>query len=196
MIESLKFFKDREALAGPDGYQLGARSRDRTVSIVRKSIELSTSLKAARQATISHCEAIEGKNGIISLRVADKPGFEALQAQIKAQSEEMAAIEVAVKRLDEMAAGGEMWFQDIEDSCGSYGRTEFGENQRLSNLASAVLARRMNSGLPADEILKADPEYQRFKGIAEEQITNANKQLAILRPKLAEMKQLLEGVGC
>lgn len=193
---NLKFFKDREALAGPDGFQLGHRHEDRTVSVVKKQIALSTELKAARQATISHCEAIEGKNGIVNLRVVDRAGFEALQAQIKAQSEELTAVEAAITGLDEIANGGELWYEELEYTVGGLGNTEGHERRRLANLASAALSRQMNSGLPADEILKADPEYQRIKGIAEEQIANANKQLAVLRPKLAEMKRLLDGVGC
>jgi hypothetical protein len=190
----MNFFEEREALAGPDGWQIHqTRSKDRTVSVVRKAISLSKSLKDARQATLGLCEATEGKNGIVSLHVVDRPGFEALQAQIKAQSEELALIESVIKRLDEM--GGD-WWQDIEDTVGSLGRTEHGENARLNNLASSVLTRRRNTGKTTEEILAADEEYQRFSKIASEQISNANRQLAALRPKLAEMKQLLESVGC
>jgi hypothetical protein len=197
MIESLKFFKDREALAGPDGYQINrARAKDRTVSVVRKAISLSKSLKDARQATLGHCEAIEGKNGIVSLKVADRPAFEALQSHIKAQSEELAAIEAVSQKLDEMAASGELWYEDIESMAGGYGRTEFSENQRLSSLASAVLSRRMNTGKTTEQILAEDEDYKKFSKITSEQISNANKQLAVLRPKLAEMKQLLDSVGC
>ncbi len=196
MIENLKFFKDREALAGPDGFQLGHRHEDRTVFLVKKQIALSTELKAARQATISHCEAIEGKNGIVNLRVADRAGFEALQAQIKAQSEELTAVESAICKLDDIANGGELWYRDIEFQCGNYGNAEGFERRRLANLASAVLTRRMNTGKSTEEILAEDEEYQHISKVAEEQISNANKQLAVLRPKLAEMKQLLVGAGC
>jgi len=73
-------------------------------------------------------------------------------------------------------------------------RVEFGENTRLSNLASATLARRMNTGKPSSQILAEDDEYQRFSRIANEQIADANKQLAILRPKLESMKVVLESV--
>jgi len=197
MIENLQFFKDREALAGPDGYQVNrARAKDRTVSVVRKWMATNDALKKARSETMQTLEAVPGKGNTVSLVVMDRERFDGLQEAIKAHSGQLKALEDVIRKLDEIAAGGELWFQDIEDGCGSYGRTEFGENQRLSNLASATLARRMNSGVPADEILKADAEYQRFKGIASEQISNANKQLAQLRPKLAEMKQLLEAVGC
>jgi hypothetical protein len=194
MIESLKFFNDRIELAWVDGYHINpGRSKDRTVSVVRKAIDLSTALKAARQATISHCEAIEGKTDIVGLKVVDRPGFEAIKAQIKALSEERAAIEAVIQGLDEL--GGD-WYQDIEDQCGSYGRVEFAERQRLANLASSVLSRRMNTGKTTEQILADDEEYKKFSRIAEEQIANANKQLETLRPKLAEMKQLLESVGC
>lgn len=197
MITDLKFFKDRLELAGQNGYQINrARSADRTTLVIKKYLALSSSLPQARQATISHCEAVEGKGGIISLRIVDRPGFEALQAQIQAQSEELAAIEAAIKELDSLAGDGELWFNDLETSVGGYGRTEIGENQRLANLASATLARKVHSGKPADQILAEDDEYQRFSKIAKEQIDNANRQLETLRPKLEELTRLLESVGC
>lgn len=196
MISDLKFFKDRLELAGENGFQLGSRSRDRTTAVIRKYLALSASLPQSRQATISHCEAVEGKGGIISLRVVDRAGFEALQSEIKAQSDELAACEAAIKELDKLAGGGELWYSDLETSVGSYGRTETGENQRLANLASATLARKVHSGKPADQILAEDDEYQRLSKIAKEQIDTANRQLAIMRPKLEAMKAILVSVGC
>jgi hypothetical protein len=133
---------------------------------------------------------------VVSLRVADRPGFEALQGEIRAKSEELAVLDAAISELDKLAAGAELWYTDIEAQVGSYGRTETGENQRLANLASATLARKVHSGKPADLILAEDDEYQRLSKIAKEQIENANKQLETLRPKLDELKRLLEGVGC
>lgn len=195
MIENLKFFKDRLELAGPDGRQINRpRADDRTTSVIRKYLNVSSALKQARQATISHCEAIEGKGGIVSLRVVDRPAFEALQAQIKAESAERAALETVIKALDDL--GPDTWYSDIEDAAGSFGRVEFGENARLSNLASATLARRMNTGKPSSQILAEDDEYQRFSRIASDQIADANRQLAILRPKLEAMRAILESVGC
>lgn len=197
MITNLKFFMDREQLAGEHGYQLGGvRSRDRTTAVIRKYLALSSSLPASRQATISNCEAVEGKGGIIALRVVDRAGFDLLQSQIEAESEELAAVEDAIKKLDALAAGGELWYSDLETTVGSYGRTETGENQRLANLASATLARKVHSGLPADQILSQDDEYQRFSKIAIEQIDNANRQLAALRPKLEAVRSILGSVGC
>jgi hypothetical protein len=196
MIETLRFFQDRLDLAGPDGAMIHrARAADRTTAVIRKYIDVNSALKDARQATISHCEAIEGKGGVVSLRVADRPGFEALQSHIRAKSEEL-ALEAAISELDKLAAGAELWYSDLEDMVGSYGRVEFGENARLSNLAGNILQRKARQGIPADEILEADQDYQHMLKVTKEQIDIANKQLATLRPKLDEMKRLLEGVGC
>ena len=195
MITDLRFFKERPELAGPDGYQISrSRAADRTTAVIRKYIDVNAALKDARQATISHCEAVEGKGGVVSLRVADRPGFEALQSQIKAKSEDLAALEQAIKALDGM--GPDTWFTDIEDQVGSYGRVEAGENSRLSHLASSVLSRKMYQGKPADQLLAEDEEYMRLSAIAKEQIDNANRQLETLRPKLEAMRASLEAVGC
>jgi hypothetical protein len=197
MITDLEFFAGRLELAGENGMMINrVRAQDRTVNLIKKYLALSKSLPQTRQATISNCEAVEGKGGIISLRVVDRPGFEALQSEIKAQSEELAACEAAIMELDKLAAGGELWYSDLETSVGSNGRTEIGENQRLSNLASATLARKVHSGKPADQILAEDDEYQRLSKIAKEQIDIANKQLETLRPKLNELTRLLALVGC
>lgn len=195
MIEDLKFFTDRLELAGPDGAMINrARAADRTTAVIKKWIAVSGELKQARQATISFCEAVEGKGSIISLRVADRPGFEAIQAQIKAQSGELDRIEHVIKALDDL--GPDTWFTDLEDMVGSYGRVEFGERQRLANMASSVLSRRMSTGKTTEEILASDEDYQKLNRIAEEQISDANKQLSTLRPKLEAVRALLESVGC
>ena len=49
MIQTPKFFKDREELAGPNGMMLKiSRCQDRTVAVVKKSLAISAVLKAAR----------------------------------------------------------------------------------------------------------------------------------------------------
>ena len=194
MIENLKFFKDRLELAGPDGYQMGIRSKDRTVIPVKKWMAVSAALRQARADTMTTLTAKPGKGGAVVLEVADKERFTALQEQIAGHEEQLKKLEGAIMALDEL--GPDIWYSDIEDMAGSYGRVEFGENTRLSNLASATLARRMNTGKPSSQILAEDDEYQRFSRIANEQIADANKQLAILRPKLESMKVVLESVGC
>jgi len=193
-IASLAFVKDRLELAGPNGHQIHrARATDRTVALVKKWMAISSALKAARQATICHCEAIEGKNGIVSLKVADRAGFETLQAQIRGQAGELAAVEDGIKKLDAM---GEMWYSDLEDQCGRLGRVELVERQQIANMSAAYIQRGGRSGKTPDEILASEPEFNRLKKISEDQITQAKEQLAKLRPQLEEVRGMLEAVGC
>lgn len=196
MIESLKFFTDRQDLAGPDGFQLGSRHKDRTVNVVRKWLSTNAALRQARSATMQTLTARPGKNGNVLFDIMDRLEFDRLQDEIAGHEEQIRALEAAIKELDTLAAGGELWYSDVEFSVGGLSGVEGNENRRLANCASAVLSRRMNTGLPADQILQGDDEYMRLSGIAKEQIDNANKQLAILRPKLESLKQLLESVGC
>ena len=196
MIENLKFFQDREALAGPDGFQLGHRHEDRTVGVVRRYLEVSTALKANRLATMETLTAKLGESGAVVLEVADKERFASLQEAIAGHEEQIKALEDAICKLDEIASGCELWYEELEYTVGGLGNTEGHERRRLANLASVVLTRQMNSGKSTEEILAEDEEYQRISKIAEEQIANANKQLETLRPKLAEMKAILVSVGC
>ena len=193
-IESLPFFKDRVELAGPQGAAINRiKCNDRTVLLIRKWQSLNMELKAARSETMSCLEASEGKGGAVVLKIADRPRFDSLQATISSHNEQIAALETAIRRLDAM---GELWFSDLEYECGSYGRVEVGERRRIANMGAAVLQRRANTGKPTDEILAEDPEFQRLKGVCENTISDANKRLETLRPRLEEMKAILEGVGC
>jgi septal ring factor EnvC (AmiA/AmiB activator) len=193
MIEDLQFFRDRVELAGPDGYQLGHRSKDRTVAVVKRWMAVSSDLKKARSETMQTLEAVPGKGNSISLVVMDRERFDGLQEAIKAYSGQLKALDEAIKRLDET---GGLWFSDLEDQIGQFGRVEGQERRQIANMTAAYIQRRANSGKTPDEILSDDPEFQRLKAICENAIKASDEMLAELRPKLAEMKQLLESVGC
>jgi hypothetical protein len=194
-VESLKFFIDRLELAGPDGFQLGARSRDRTVDVIRKWQTTSAALRQARSDTMLCLSARPGKGRTVSFEVVDEERFNALQEAITGHEEQIKALEHAIRELDALANGGELWYSDLESMVGSYTGTEGGEHRRLAHLASAILSRKMNSGKTTEDILAEDEEYQRFSKIAEEQIENANKELAKLRPALEQARTILEAVG-
>ena len=196
MIGSLKFFKDREALAGPDGFQIHPHHKDRTVAAIRKYLDVSAVLRQARGDTMGCISARPGKGRAITFEVMDSERFAALQEAIASHEEQLAALDQAITKLDEMAGDGELWFSDLEYTVGGLGNTEGHERRRLAHMASAVLAKGMRSGKTPDEILKDDADYQTLFQITETQIKQANEQLAVLRPKLAEMKAILESVGC
>jgi septal ring factor EnvC (AmiA/AmiB activator) len=123
----------------------------------------------------------------------DRERFDGLQEAIKAYSGQLKALDEAIKRLDET---GGLWFSDLEDQIGQFGRVEGQERRQIANMTAAYIQRRANSGKTPDEILSDDPEFQRLKAICENAIKASDEMLAELRPKLAEMKQLLESVGC
>jgi len=192
-IESLKFFRDRVELAGPDGHAINrVKSKDRTVSLVRKWMAIASALKDFRQSTTSFCEAIENKNGVVSLKVVDRAGFDALQAQIQQKAKELAAVEDAIKKLDSF---GELWYNELESSCGSWGRVEHVENAQIARMSAGYLQKGANSGKTPEEIL-SDPEFIRLKKLSEDQIAQAAEQLKVLRPRLEAIKSILEAVNC
>ncbi|NBJ15762.1 MAG: hypothetical protein FNP40_09360 [Dehalobacter sp. 4CP] len=192
-IESLNFFKERVELAGPNGFQISRAHADRTVAVVRKFLESRDSLRTARQETMTCLAALPGKGGKVELAIADPDRFNALQESIEAHSECMEALETAIRELDAMGAP---MFEELNYKVGSLGHSEHAERQQIANMTSGYLARRANSGKTPDEILAADPEYNRLKALCEKRIEQSNKQHAELKPKLDQMKAILESVGC
>ena len=105
----------------------------------------------------------------------------------------MEALETAIRELDDMGAP---MFEELNDKVGRLGHSEHAERRQIANMTSGYLARRANSGKTPDEILAADPEYNRLKTLCEKRIEQSNKQHAELKPKLDKMKAILESVGC
>lgn len=194
MIEDLKFFKDRVELAGPDGMQINrVRAQDRTVTMVKKWQSLNVALKAARAETMTTLSAKPGKAGAVVLEIADKPRFDALQAAIAGHEEQITALEEAARKLDEM---GGPWFSDLNDQVGGLGRVEVVERRQIANMTAGYIQRRANSGQTPEQILSADPEFQRLKNMGEATIKDANEKLLELRPKLEQINSILKAVGC
>jgi hypothetical protein len=87
-------------------------------------------------------------------------------------------------------------FTEINDQVGILGRSEHVERQQIANMSAGYLQRHANSGKTPDEILAADPEFQRLKGLCEKRIEQSKAKLAELKPKRDRLKGVLESVGC
>lgn len=192
-VESLNFFKERAELAGPNGFQISRAHADRTVDVVRKWLMVGESLRAARSETMGCLEALSGKGGKVELAIADPDRFNALQESIEAHREGMEALETAIRELDAMGAP---MFEELNYKVGSLGHSEHAERQQIANMSAAYIQRRANSGKTPDEILAADPEFQRLKGLCEKRMEQSKARYAELKPKLDQMKAILESVGC
>lgn len=190
-IEACKFYLSRKDLA--NGAHVGLASSDRTVALVRKWQQTSESLRAARAETLTCFVVSPAKSGKFELSLVDEDRFNTLQESIEAHNEELERLEKAVRDLDAIDAP---MFLEINDQVGIHGRSEHVERQQIANMTSAYLQRRANTGKTPDEILAADPEFQRLKGLCEKRIEQSKSKLAELKPKRDQMKAILESVGC
>jgi hypothetical protein len=192
-IASLPFVRGRLELASPNGFQLGPKSRDRTVLVIQKWMAEGAALREARAETMSCLEARPATKGNgVSFEVMDRPKFDSLQEEIKVHNEALAGLETAIKALDKM---GDIWFADLADQVNQLARTEGQETRQIANMSAGYIQRRANSGKLPEDILKADPEFQRLKNLCEARIKTANEKLATLRPRLEEIQSILEAVG-
>ena len=67
-------------------------------------------LMTTRTNSLSFCEARPGKGDVASLLIVDKDGFDAYQTIIKEHASQLAKIEDAIRKLDEMESG---WYDDL-----------------------------------------------------------------------------------
>ena len=190
-IEACKFYLSRKDLA--NGTHVGLASNDRTVALVRKWQQTSESLRAARAETLTCLEAVPGKGGKVELSLVDAGRFCTLQASIESHTEELERLEKAIRDLDAIDVP---MFTEINDQVGILGRSEHVERQQIANMSAGYLQRHANSGKTPDEILAADPEFQRLKGLCEKRIEQSKAKLAELKPKRDRLKGVLESVGC
>ena len=193
-VESLQFFKDRIELAGPNGGMVHpTRSQDRTVQLIKKWQAAVAALRKARSETMFCLSAVLGNNKSIKFEVVNQEHFDQLQEEIKSCSSEIAALEAAMRRLDEM---GGPWFGDLEYEIISCKRTPIRERQDQATRSGALITKNFKSGKPPAEILGADAEFVKFKARSDKTIEVAEKKLVEIGPNFEEVKALLESAGC
>ena len=137
-IEDLKFFQDRLRYAvEPKNVSPHERkmAEDRTVAVVRLWESLNEELRTARGATMACLEAIEGKGEVVTLKILDRPAWDALQEVITENTSKISNLETAIIRLDEL---GGPWFSELLDRVNSMGREENSRKQRIATMTAAA----------------------------------------------------------
>ena len=190
-IEDLKFFQDRLRYAvEPKNVSPHERkmAEDRTVAVVRLWESLNEELRTARGATMACLEAIEGKGEVVTLKILDRPAWDALQEVITENTSKISNLETAIIRLDEL---GGPWFSELLDRVNSMGREENSRKQRIATMTAAAIAKTRD-----EAEAEKDDDVVRVKQLAREATDAANVELEKLRPLLEEIESILEGVGC
>ena len=190
-IEDLKFFQDRLRYAvEPKNVSPHERkmAEDRTVAVVRLWESLNEELRTARGATMACLEAIEGKGKVVTLKILDRPAWDALQEVITENTSKISNLETAIIRLDEL---GGPWFSELLDRVNSMGREENSRKQRIATMTAAAVAK-----IRDEAEAEKDDDVVRVKQLAREATDAANAELEKLRPLLEEIESILEGVGC
>ena len=190
-IEDLKFFQDRLRYAvEPKNVSPHERkmAEDRTVAVVRLWESLNEELRTARGATMACLEAIEGKGEVVTLKILDRPAWDALQEVITENTSKISNLETAIIRLDEL---GGPWFSELLDRVNSMGREENSRKQRIATMTAAAVAK-----IRDEAEAEKDDDVVRVKQLAREATDAANAELEKLRPLLEEIESILEGVGC
>jgi hypothetical protein len=167
---------------------------DRTTQVIRKWSTATNALRAARLQTMQTLEARPGKGDQITLAVVDRKQFDALQVAIAGHEEQISALEVAIAKLD--ALGADLWYDEYRGRIGRLRGTEETHARRLTADAAAALMRANGSGKKPEQILAEDHNYQGRLKATQEDTARAKAALAKEEPKLAELKAILEAVGC
>jgi len=169
------------------------RAQDRTSLLVRRWQTLTENLSMIRAQTMTAIEATESKGGAVTLRIFDRPKFDAIKQSIRSQEEQITGLEGAIRELDGMHAG---FISEMHDLRSSLGAVEAQQRTMLNSWAATALQKRPNIRLPAEEVLATDQLYLQKKAQVETQIKNAKEGLDVLLPQIEKVEAILEGVGC
>jgi chromosome segregation ATPase len=194
-IAELPFVAQRLALLQPGQHSALDRKRvgDRTVLLIARWKILSENLPMIRAATLDCCEAVEAKGGAVTLKVFDRPKFANHKAAIREHEEQIAALEGAIRKLDEMHAG---FVGELQDTRSSLSSVEPQQRQLLSGVAATALQRGARLRQTPEVILGQDQIYQAQKAKVEGQIATAKENLAKVEPEIEKIEAILSGVGC
>ena len=191
-IEGLPFVRARLSLEGRGDPVSRKRATDPTSGPVREWRVLMDSLPMVRSQTVSCLEAVEGKGGVVSLKVCDKPKFDNIQQTIASTVKRIVILEAAITKLDEI--GPDLWLDELNARLSSAKGIEVQQMERLRAVAAGVTAKPIYRGLGPEEALKRDEQYQRQKAIAESQISGAKADISRLEPVAARIREILESL--
>ena len=193
-VEELPFVRARLALLQPQSDAVSRqRAQDRTVLLVAKWKILNETLPMIRSSTLSTLEAVEGKAGVVSLRICYREKYDAIQKSIKETTGGITELEQASRELDEMHAG---FLSEIHNTRSSLLGVENQQRAMLNTWASSAIQRGANTRKSVEDILANDQLYQGTKSKVEFQISNAKKALDKLSPEIEKIESILASVGC
>lgn len=170
------------------------RKQDRTVQLVMKWETLRETLPRVRAQTLTCLEAVEGKGGVVTLKIFDRPKWDQVQKSIAALTADLESIEAAIRELDSFAATEYLFA--LHDTRTSLGGVEAHSRAVLTSEASAALLRGQRRGHAVEEALEKDEIYQSRKKRVESQVETAKKSLASVSETIAKIDKILAGVGC
>jgi hypothetical protein len=182
-IMDLQFVRDRLPLLQADRGDRVAmkRASDRTSRAVFRWKVLSDQLPQIKSSTMSCLEAVEGRGGTILFRIADRVQYDTIQATIKEHTEQIAALELAIRELAAMCCG---WIDEMRSQRDSLSAVENQQRSMLTSWATSALQKKVHARMSAEDILAKDETYQDKKIKVESQIARAKTALETLIPQI------------
>jgi chromosome segregation ATPase len=194
-IGELPFVTQRLALLLADPHDANARqhAQDRTSQAVFKWKILTDQLPKIRSSTTSCLEAVEGKGGAITLRIANREQYDTTQAAITEHTDQIIALERAIRELDALHCG---WLDEMRGQRDSLSAVENQQRAMLTSWATSALQKKVHARMSAEDVLAKDEIYQDKKAKVESQIARAKTALDALIPQIEKIEDILRGVGC
>lgn len=193
-IEDLPFTLARLRLFGQQDAVSSRRRQDRTVALVSRWKATTETLPKIRQALLSCLEPVEGKGDVVTMRVCDRPRFDAIKETIAINQAEIAALESAIRELNSFAATD--FLIDLHDNRSVLNGVEGQVKAALSNESMAAIARGRRNGYSPEVALEKDEVYSNRRQKAESQIETSKRNLEAVNEKIARIESILDRVGC
>jgi len=193
-LEELPFVQLRRSLFESNDLVAIKRQQDRTTKLILRVDILQETIPKIRSSTLSCCEAVEGKNGAVAIRIFDEQKWANLQESLKTFNTDLVACEAAIRELDSFAATD--YLEALLDTRSNLSGTERTLQNMLSAEAQAAIARGRQRGQFVDDALATDQIYCRKKKLAEDQTARAKKALASVNERIKRIDNILSSVGC
>lgn len=193
-LEELPFVQLRRSLFESNDLVAIKRQQDRTTKLILRVDILQETIPKIRSSTLSCCEAVEGKNGAVAIRIFDEQKWANLQESLKTFNTDLVACEAAIRELDSFAATD--YLEALLDTRSNLSGTERTLQNMLSAEAQAAIARGRQRGQFVDDALATDQIYCRKKKLTEDQTARAKKALASVNERIKRIDNILSSVGC
>jgi hypothetical protein len=168
---------------------------DRTTTLFRRYMATVDDLAETRAATIHCLEVIEGKGGSVTLKIADRPFWDELQAKIVTTTAQIADMETAIIAIDRIIAENKLsiWFDDMKARLNSAGNSIYTQESNITRLTAFFTTQ--NPRMAPEAVLKL-PEYVTKRKEAETIIEKDKANLERFKPIVDEVERVLKSVGC